>query len=402
MTTASEIRPFRIDIPDRDLEDLRERLAGTRWPDELPGGGWRRGVPLDYLRQLADYWRAGFDWRAQEARLNALPQFTTEIDGQTVHFLHVRSPEPAAMPLLVIHGYPSSVVEFLEVLGPLSDPRAHGGDRADAFHLVVPSLPGFGLSTPVREPGWDMARSSSALAELMGRLGYDRYGAHGGDIGAGVSGTLAATQPAHVVGVHTISDAMGVAVGEQFGYPIPDDLSQADLARVEEQRRRWADMKGYLDLMSTRPQTLAYSLTDSPAGQLAWIAQSFKEWTAASAELPEDAVDRDLLLANISIYWFTRSGASAARFVYETAHADWGGSSEQDRGGSPDAGWEAPAAAVPQGLALFGGDDLLRKVLDPDRKMAHWTEYDRGGHFAALEVPDLLVDDLRTFFRGLR
>ncbi|HEY8558076.1 MAG TPA: epoxide hydrolase, partial [Actinomycetes bacterium] len=231
MTTASEIRPFRIDIPDRDLEDLRERLAGTRWPDELPGGGWRRGVPLDYLRRLADYWRAGFDWRAQEARLNALPQFTTEIDGQTVHFLHVRSPEPAAMPLLVSHGYPSSVVEFLEVIGPLSDPRAHGGDPADAFHLVVPSLPGFGLSTPVREPGWDLARSSSALAELMGRLGYDRYGAHGGDIGAGVSGTLAATQPAHVVGVHTISDAMGVAVGEQFGYPIPDDLSQVDLAR---------------------------------------------------------------------------------------------------------------------------------------------------------------------------
>jgi hypothetical protein len=402
VTTASEIRPFRIDIPDRDLEDLRERLAGTRWPDELPGGGWRRGVPLDYLRRLADYWRAGFDWRAQEARLNALPQFTTEIDGQTVHFLHVRSPEPAAMPLLVSHGYPSSVVEFLEVIGPLSDPRAHGGDPADAFHLVVPSLPGFGLSTPVREPGWDLARSSSALAELMGRLGYDRYGAHGGDIGAGVSGTLAATQPAHVVGVHTISDAMGVAVGEQFGYPIPDDLSQADLARVEEQRRRWADMKGYLDLMSTRPQTLAYSLTDSPAGQLAWIAQSFKEWTAASAELPEDAVDRDLLLANISIYWFTRSGASAARFVYETAHADRGGSSEQDWGGSPDTGWEAPAAAVPQGLALFGGDDLLRKVLDPDHKMAHWSEYDRGGHFAALEVPDLLVGDLRTFFRGLR
>jgi hypothetical protein len=402
VTTASEIRPFRIDIPDRDLEDLRERLAGTRWPDELPGGGWRRGVPLDYLRRLADYWRAGFDWRAQEARLNALPQFTTEIDGQTVHFLHVRSTEPAAMPLLVSHGYPSSVVEFLEVIGPLSDPRAHGGDPADAFHLVVPSLPGFGLSTPVREPGWDLARSSSARAELMGRLGYDRYGAHGGDIGAGVSGTLAATQPAHVVGVHTISDAMGVAVGEQFGYPIPDDLSQVDLARVEEQRRRWADMKGYLDLMSTRPQTLAYSLTDSPAGQLAWIAQSFKEWTAASAELPEDAVDRDLLLANISIYWFTRSGASAARFVYETAHADWGGSSEQDWGGSPDSGWEAPAAAVPQGLALFGGDDLLRKVLDPDHKMAHWSEYDRGGHFAALEVPDLLVGDLRTFFRGLR
>jgi pimeloyl-ACP methyl ester carboxylesterase len=392
--TTSEIRPFRINIPDRDLDDLGDRLARTRWPDELPGGGWRRGVPLDYLRQLAHYWRTGFDWRAQEARLNALPQFTTEVDGQTIHFLHVRSPEPAALPLLVSHGYPSSVVEFLEVIGPLSDPRGHGGNPADAFHLVVPSLPGFGFSTPVREPGWDLTRTTAAFAELMGRLGYDRYGVHGGDIGAGVAGALGATQPGRVVGVHTTSDAMGVAVGEQFGFPIPDDLSQADRARVEEQRRRWTDMKGYLDLMSTRPQTLAYSLTDSPAGQLAWIAQSFKEWTAAAAELPEDAVDRDLLLANISIYWFTASGASAARFIYETAHAS------MDWGESADAAWEAPA--VPQGLALFGGDDLLRKVMDPDRKMAHWTEYDRGGHFAALEVPDLVVGDLRTFFRELR
>jgi epoxide hydrolase len=401
--TTSEIRPFRVAIPDSDLDDLRDRLARTRWPDERPGDDWRSGVPVGYLRQLADYWRTGFDWRAQEARLNALPQFTTEIDGQTVHFLHVRSPEPDAMPLLVSHGYPSSVVEFLEVVGPLSDPRAHGGDPADAFHLVVPSLPGFGFSTPAL-PGWDLARTTSAFAELMVRLGYDRYGVHGGDIGAGVSGALGATQPARVAGVHTISDAMGVAVGEQFGFPIPEDLSQADLARVEEQRRRWADMKGYLDIMSTRPQTLAYGLTDSPAGQLAWIAQSFKEWTAATAELPEDAVDRDLLLANISIYWFTRGGAAAARFIHETAHAaaDWGGSPEQDWDGSPEAVWEAPTAPVPMGLALFGGDDLLRKVLDPDHKMAHWTEYDRGGHFAALEAPDLLVGDLRTFFRGLR
>jgi pimeloyl-ACP methyl ester carboxylesterase len=236
----------------------------------------------------------------------------------------------------------------------------------------------------------------------MGRLGYDRYGAHGGDIGAGISGMLAATQPAHVAGVHATSDAMGVAVGEQFGYPIPDDLGEADLARVEAQRRKWADMKAYLDIMSTRPRTLAFSLTDSPAGQLGWIAQSFKEWTAAGADLPEDAVDRDLLLANVSVYWFTRSGASAARFIYETAHAaaDWGGAGDGE--GSPADAWEAPADAVPQGLASFGGDDLLRKVLDPDHEMAHWTEYDRGGHFAALEVPELLVADLRTFFRSVR
>jgi pimeloyl-ACP methyl ester carboxylesterase len=393
---TAEPRPFRVEIPDSDLDDLRDRLARTRWPDEPPGDGWGAGVPLSYLRQLADYWGTGFDWRAQEARLNALPQFTTEIDGQAIHFLHVRSPEPDALPLLISHGYPSSVVEFLEVIGPLSDPRAHGGDPADAFHLVVPSLPGFGFSTPVREPGWDLARTTAAFAELMGRLGYDRYGAHGGDIGAGVSGALGAAHPAHVTGVHTTSDANGVAVGEMFGFPIPDDLSQADLARVEEQRQRWADMKAYLDLQSTRPQTLAYSLTDSPAGQLAWIAQSFKQWTAASAELPEDAVDRDQLLANVSIYWFTRSGASAARFIYETAHAaaDWGG--------ADDGGWEEPTASVPMGLALFGGDDLLRKVMDPDHKLAHWTEYDRGGHFAAMEVPDLLVGDLRTFFRELR
>jgi epoxide hydrolase len=394
MTTSTEIRPFRIEIPQADLDDLRQRLARTRWPDELPGAGWESGVPLDYLKGLAEYWRTGFDWRAQEAQLNELPQFTTEIDGQTIHFLHVRSSEPGALPLLVTHGYPSSVVEFLKIIGPLTDPKAHGGDPADAFHLVIPSLPGFGFSTPLRGRGWDVARTAEAWAELMRRLGYDRYGVHGGDIGAGVSGILAATQPASVVGVHTTGDANAVAVGEMFGSPIPDNLSEADMARVEQERRRWADMKGYLEIMSTRPQTIAYGLTDSPAGQLAWITQSFKEWTAASAELPEDAVDRDQLLTNVSIYWFTRSGTSAARFTYETAHAsqDWGGASDQ--------GWEAPA--VPQGLALFGGDDLARKVLDPERKMAHWTEYDRGGHFTAMEVPDLLAGDLRTFFRGLR
>ena len=397
----TEIKPFRVDIPQADLDDLHDRLARTRWPHEIAGVGPERGIQLDHVRKLAAYWRDGFDWRAQEAQLNEIPQFTTEIDGQRIHFLHVRSPEPDALPLLISHGYPSSVVEFLEIVGPLSDPRAHGGEAADAFHLVIPSLPGFGFSNPVREPGWDLARTTNAFAELMGRLGYDRYGAHGGDIGAGVVGMLGAIRPGQVAGVHSTSDANGVAVGEMFGFPIPDNLSPADMARVEEQRRRWADMKGYLDIMSTRPQTLAFSLTDSPAGQLAWIAQSFKEWTAADAALPEDAVDRDLLLANVSIYWFTGTGASAARFIYETAHAaaDWGGADE-DREGPAEAAWEAPA--VPQGLALFGGDDLLRKVMDPDHKMAHWTEYDRGGHFAALEVPDLLIDDLRTFFRSLR
>jgi epoxide hydrolase len=386
---ATQIRPFQVTIPQADLDDLRARLAGTRWPDELPGVGWSRGVPLGYLEGLAAHWADGYDWRAQEARLNRFPQFTTTIDGQPIHFLHVRSPEPDALPLLVTHGYPSSVVEFLEVIGPLTDPRGHGGDPGDAFHVVAPSLPGFGFSTPVHQQGWEVARTTGAFAELMGRLGYARYGAHGGDIGAGVSGMLGATLPDRVVGTHTTADARAVALAGQY-FPLPDDLAEADRARVEEQQRSWAEAKAYLDLQSTRPQTLAYALTDSPAGQLAWIVEKFKEWTDDKAELPEDAVDRDQLLTNVSVYWFTRSGASAARFIYEGAHS------------GPDWGSPPTTAPAPQGLALFGGDDLLRRVMDPDRRIQHWSEFDRGGHFPAMEVPDLLVGDVRAFFRRFR
>jgi epoxide hydrolase len=389
MGDNGEIRPFRIAIPQDDLDDLADRLHRSRWPDELPGVGWSRGVPLAYLQQLAAYWRDGYDWRRQEARLNELPQFTTTIDGQTVHFLHVRSPEPGALPLLVTHGYPSSIVEFLEIVGPLTDPRGHGGDPADAFHVVAPSIPGFGFSTPVQQPGWEVARTTTAFAELMRRLGYARYGAHGGDIGAGVSGMLGATRQDHVVGTHTTADARGVALAGQY-FPLPDDLAEADRVGVEEQQRLWADAKGYLDIQSTRPQTLAYALTDSPVGQLAWIVEKFKEWTDASAELPENAVDRDPLLTNISVYWFTRSGASAARFIYEGAHT------------GPDWTSAPTTAPAPQGLAQFGGDDLLRRVMDPDHKIEHWSEFDRGGHFPAMEVPDLLVGDVRAFFRRLR
>jgi len=385
---TTEIRPFRIAIPKADLDDLADRLTRTRWPDELPGVGWSRGVPLGYLKELTEYWHQGYDWRAQEARLNQFPQFTTVIDGQTIHFLHVRSPEPDALALLVSHGYPSSVVEFLQIIGPLTDPRAHGGDPGDAFHVVAPSLPGFGFSTPVGEQGWEVARTTGAFAELLRRLGYQRYGAHGGDIGAGVAGMLGATQPDRVVGTHTTSDARAVALAGVY-FPLPADLAEADRARVEQQRRLWAQAKGYLDIQSTRPQTLAYALTDAPVGQLAWIVEKFKEWTDSAAELPEDAVDRDLLLTNVSVYWFTRGGASAAQFIYEGAHAgvDWG---------SP------PARTAPQGLAAFGADDLLRRVMDPEHKIENWSQFDRGGHFPAMEVPELLVGDLRAFFRRFR
>jgi epoxide hydrolase len=388
---GTEIRPFQVAISQADLDDLQERLARTRWPDELPGAGWSRGVPLGYLRDLAAHWRDRYDWRAQEAELNRFPQFTTTIDGQTVHFLHVRSPEPDALPLLVTHGYPSSVVEFARIIGPLTDPRAHGGDPADAFHVVAPSLPGFGFSTPVRQPGWEVARTSMAFAELMRRLGYQRYGAHGGDIGAGVTGMLGATEPEHVIATHTVSEPRAVALAGVY-FPVPDDLAEADRKRLEERQRAWADAKGYLDIQSTRPQTLAYALTDSPAGQLAWIVEKFKEWTDDQAELPEDAVDPDLLLTNVSLYWFTRSGASAARFIYEGAH------------GGPD--WSAAPAPTappaPQGLAQFGADDLLRRVMDPEHRIEHWSEFERGGHFPALEVPDLLAGDLQAFFRRYR
>jgi epoxide hydrolase len=382
------IKPFKINIPPEELDDLQERLKRTRWPDELPGVGWSRGVPLGYLKELAEYWRTGYDWRKQEARLNEFPQFTTEIDGQNIHFLHVRSPEPDALPLIITHGYPSSIVEFMNMIDPLTNPRTHGGDPTDAFHVVAPSLPGFGFSTLVRETGWDMPRISNAFAELMRRLGYERYGAHGGDIGAGVTGMLANIEPDRVVGAHVNTDPTAfIIVGDEI--PIDTSgLSETEKERVERLQRHYQrEGKGYLQLQTTRPQTLAYSLTDSPAGQLAWIAEKFKEWTNPTAELPEHAVDRDQLLTNVSVYWFTRTGASAAGFLYESAH-----SAE---------GW-APPSDVPRGWAVFNSDPILRRVFDPEYTIEHWSEFDRGGHFPAMEVPDLLVDDVRKFFRDLR
>jgi pimeloyl-ACP methyl ester carboxylesterase len=341
-------------------------------------------VPLDYLKGLAEYWRSGFDWRAQEAKLNRFPQFVTEIDGQTIHFLHVRSPEPNALPLIITHGYPSSVVELIDMIGPLTDPRSHGGDPADAFHVVAPSLPGFGFSTPVREPGWEVARTTRAFTTLMDQLGYQRYGAHGGDIGAGVSGMLGAN--GRVVGVHTNTDLSAIVLW----MGVPDDLarfSESERLRLIELRQRGEDGKGYLQIQTTRPQTLAYALNESPAGQLAWIVEKFKEWTDSTAALPEQAVDRDQLLTNISLYWLTGTGASAAQFLYEAAHAaqDWGA-----------------ASTTPVGMALFGADPLARRMLDPEHMIAHWSEFERGGHFPAMEVPELLVGDLRAFFRRLR
>jgi pimeloyl-ACP methyl ester carboxylesterase len=382
------ILPFRVEISQADLDDLHNRLAQTRWPDQLPGTGWSRGVPLEYLKGLADYWRKGFDWRRQEARLNAFPQFTTDIDGQTIHFLHVRSPEPEALPLIISHGYPGSIAEFIEIIGPLTDPGAYGGDPADAFHVVAPSIPGFGFSVPVRETGWDIPRITRAFSELMRRLGYERYGAQGGDIGAGIAGMLASTQPEQVIGAHANTDLTAFIL---LGDEIPIDTSGLSAAEQDHvarlQQRFQPDAKGYLQIQSTRPQTLAYSLHDSPVGQLGWIVEKFKEWTNPAANLPEDAVDRDQLLTNVSIYWFTGSGATAANFLYESYHSE--------------AGW-VPPSDVPQGMAVFNSDPILRRLLDPGHETTHWSEFEQGGHFAAMEAPELLVGDVRTFFRTLR
>jgi pimeloyl-ACP methyl ester carboxylesterase len=374
---TNEIRPFRIEIPQADLDDLHRRLGSARFADPVPGDepDWSRGMPAEAVRELAGHWRDGFDWRAQEAALNAFPQFTTVIDGQVIHFLHVRSPQADAMPLLLTHGYPSSFAEFFDILGPLTEPGA------DAFHVVVPSVPGFGFSTPLSGPGWELARTTAAFAELMTRLGYDRFAAHGGDIGAGVAGRLAALYPERVAGTHVVSDRGMIALaGEQL--PLPDGLSAAEQSELDSAREVWRAGRGYLDLQSHKPETIAAALTDSPVGQLAWIAEKFEAWTN-----PAGGVDRDRLLTNVSLYWFTRSGASAARFLYEAAHAAHG--------------WLAPSD-VPSGWAVFNTSPMVRRIMDPEGKIEHWSEFAEGGHFPALEEPGLLVADIREFFRKLR
>ncbi|MBZ0303880.1 MAG: epoxide hydrolase 1, partial [Anaerolineae bacterium] len=330
------IKPFSVHIPQAALDDLHDRLARTRWPAELPGVGWSRGVPLDYLKELADYWRSSYDWRQHEARLNAYSQFTSEIDGQNIHFLHVRSPEPDALPLVLTHGWPGSVVEFLKLIDPLTDPRAHGGDPADAFHVVIPSVPGFGFSGPTHETGWNIGRIARAWAELMRRLGYPRYGTQGGDFGAFVSTELGRVDAEHVVGIHLNAASYGFI---PFG-----DVDETELAtftdvekqRLERLHNYLNQGSGYFQIQATRPQTLAYGLSDSPVGQLAWIVEKFKEWTFPTESLPEAAIDRDDILTNVMLYWLANTGASSAHLYYENMHA-----------GS----WNQTPVTVPTGVA---------------------------------------------------
>jgi epoxide hydrolase len=374
------MEPFRIEVPDEALAELRGRLARTRWPADPAGLGWDHGAPLAHVRALADRWRDGYDWRAWEARLNAWPQLVTEIDGTRIHAAHVRSPEADALPLLISHGWPGSIAEFLEIAGPLTDPRAHGGDPADAFHVVAPSLPGFAWSGPAPDTGWAPRRIASAFATLMERLGYGRYGAQGGDWGSSISRWIGADHPDRVAGVH-LNMLSGAAPppGETPDPPLTDE----EQARLDKGAPFYRDGIGYYSIQSTRPMTLSYALTDSPVGQLAWIAEKFEAWTDAP-------VDADAILTQASIYWFTGTAGSSAQIYLEHVRSGGRGS--------------AIEVSVPVGVAVFPEDIAppLRRYAERALNIVHWTEMPRGGPFAAMEEPELLVGDIRAFFRDLR
>ncbi len=373
------VQAFTVHVGDEALEDLRTRLAAARWPAELAGVGWSRGVPGSYLKPLAEYWRTQYDWRKAEAKLNELPHFVTVIDGQPIHFLHVRSPEPGATPLMLIHGWPSSFLEFLPVIGPLTDPRSHGADPEQAFHLVIPSVPGFAFSTPLREAGWHHGRIAAAFVSLMTRLGYQRFGVQGGDTGAFIATEMGRTAPRNVIGVH---------VNALFAFPSGDEGELDGLTEVEQQRlaAMGSFNDGYMQIQWHSPQTLAYGLNDSPIGQLAWIMEQFHAWTNSPSGAPEDVIDRDLLLTNVSLYWFSGSAGSSAQVYFEARH-------------NPQA-WEPRArGVVPTGVLVSTARDMtVRRFVERDHNVVHWSEYDEGGHFFALEAPSVYVEDVRTFF----
>ncbi|GII81965.1 microsomal epoxide hydrolase [Sphaerisporangium rufum] len=371
----SAIRPFRIEIPQADVDDLRDRLARTRWGTEIPGQGWSRGVPVSYLRDLAQYWGEKYSWRAAEERLNELPQFLTEVDGQTLHFAHVRSADPDAVPLLIAHDWPGSFALYLPVIEALS---AH-------FHVVLASTPGVGFSGPLTSAGWNTGRIAGAFNEIMTRLGYESYGVQGTGGGAQIAVEMGRQAPENVIGVH---------VNGHITFPSDDPADFADLTPAEQERlgrlQEFRDDKmGFNVIQSTRPQTLAFGLHDSPAGQLAWIAEKFKEWSDPAADLPEDAVGLDLLLTNVSLYWFTGTAGSSANLYWEMAH-------------DPTAWAPKERSQVPLGVALGVTDITVRRYAERDAPVTRWTELPRGGNWLPAEQPEAFADDVRAFFTAAR
>ncbi|MET9290730.1 epoxide hydrolase [Streptomyces sp. NPDC003077] len=377
--TEPAIRPFRIDIPQADLDDLGNRLAATRWSRQLPGEGWSRGVPVDYLKELLTYWREGYDWRRQEAKLNEFPQFMTEIDNHDVHFLHIRSAEPEALPLLLTHGWPNSFLEFVDLIPRLTDPRAHGGEPSQAFHVVIPSVPGFGFSEPPRGTGWNIARVAGMWAELMRRLGYDRYGVQGGDLGAYIAPEVAKAAPEHVVGVYVIG---GLGFPTEADVPTMTDEERAAYAHLQEQD--WMNGVDHHALLRAAPQTFAYGWQDSPVAALAWMTQKFKEFTTADA-LPDELIDRDAILTNVTLYWLTDTFGTSSWPMYD----------------STGFGWPEGQKAVPTGV--YSGTPGFRRLAERDNTIVHWPlDNPAGHHFVAMELPDAFAADLRVFFGKVR
>jgi epoxide hydrolase len=385
---SEQVKPFRITTLEGDLNDLRQRLRRTRWPERETVKDWSQGVPLGYLQDLCAYWADEYSWRATEARLNALPQFRTTIDELSIYFLHVRSPHADALPLVITHGWPGSIIEFLKVIGPLTDPTAHGGDAADSFHVVCPSLPGYGFSDKPEEPGWGIERIASAWVVLMRRLGYDRYGAQGSDWGTSISARIGQRDADHVVGIHLTPP---LAPPDPATFDNLTERERAALASLE-QSEEWGS--GYSQEQATRPQTIGYALVDSPAALCAWIIEKFWAWTDCDGH-PENVLTRDELLDNLMLYWLPRTGASAARLYWESIRRvnEWISGATIDN------------VAVPTGCSIFP-----KELQRPSRRWAerrftdirYWNEPERGGHFAAFEQPRLFVKEVRSFFRLLR
>jgi len=379
---------FRVEIPEAELCDLRERLAHTRWPEEETVDDWSQGVPRAYLIELCRYWREQYDWRATETTMNTLPQFRTLIDGLGIHFLHVRSPHADALPLIITHGWPGSIIEFLKIIGPLTDPTAHGAGAADAFHVVCPSLPGYGFSDKPSAPGWGVERIASAWAVLMARIGYERYGAQGSDWGTSVSASLGQQDAAHVAGIH-LTPPLAPPDPKTF-----DDLTERERAALASLEHAVESESGYSKEQATRPQTIGYALVDSPAALCAWIIEKFQSWTDCDGRL-ENVLTRDELLDNLMLYWLPRTGASSARLYWESLGQvnKWISGAVRD------------TVDVPTGCSIFP-----KELQRPSRRWAekrfldirYWNEPARGGHFAAFEQPDLFVEEVRTFFRLVR
>lgn len=379
--SASLIRPFTVEVPGVEIDDLKQRLARTRWPSPETVVDWSQGVRLEHIQSLVEYWRRDYDWRRFEAKLNALPQFLTEIDGLDIHFIHVRSRNRHALPLLLTHGWPGSIVEFLKLIGPLTDPASFGGNIEDSFDVVIPSLPGFGFSEKPTETGWNVIRIAKAWAELMRRLGYTRWVAQGGDWGSAVTTTLGALQPEGLLGIH---------LNSQYAFPaeIPHTLSPEEQNAVDTLAFYNGDLGGANHLQATKPETIGIALADSPAGQAAWIYDKLQSKTDNDG-VAEDVLSTEEILDAISLYWFTNSASSSARIYWENKSSSMAG----------------PQLALPVAVTVFPGDIplLLRTWIEEKyTNLIHYGEAGRGGHFAAFEQPDMLVGEIRAGLRSLR